>query len=238
MARDPEKEKNTVEQHGDKSTVSRFVKEQTKKTLREKFGSVQKPNTHGLVYSTSSSVPVTKKEIRKPGINNKNKNYQKTEVKKAPLRAFSPIFGLSILGFLAFFQVVFAVASAVGFGLEASKDALCEGDLISIICSVSGFVLSFAEEITSISFSFQLFGIVFWGLIFLITFVVIFLFGALFFIQRIPFLKETKDQIFLVVAFALNIVPILNIIPFIHIWALYWMFKGLVSHKLHLSHKE
>ncbi len=140
-------------------------------------------------------------------------------------------FGLPFLGLCALFQIAFAVGSGVGFGLEAARMAVCDTTIVSFVCRAVGAVTGVIDSITGIDLakivSFAAVGFVFNMLILLITILVMVVFAFLFRAQGTPAFESVGAKFLAVIAFGLNLVPFLNIIPIIEIWALGWVIYSM-----------
>ncbi len=133
---------------------------------------------------------------------------KKTFVSRQFLRAtWGFAFGASML------QIVFAIGAALGFGghvfaLYARHE--------TIIGRLLGVVIDFQNYLP-----FEPIGYVFWGMGLVLS--CVFLFGYLFFFPFIgvSILHSSTTPLITCVCFALNIVPFINIIPWLLIWFIY-----------------
>ena len=137
---------------------------------------------------------------------------------------------LLILVWIIFFQFFFALCSGFFFATYAFTTGFIEGTTVG---SVAGFFNSLITSLVGVDLinivSGLWFAMAFWALILLITFLVLILIIPLFVLQKIPAFDGMGAILFLSVSFACNLVPFLNIIPWIEIWAGYWLLSGSIE---------
>lgn len=145
----------------------------------------------------------------------------------------SRFMGLSLLVTVGMLQIIWAVISATWFGIAIARDSVCSTAIISWGCKLLAGASSAIDYVTgldlSIVVSFEVIGYAFWALILLITLCVVFCSLILFKLQKVPALESSVAKAGFVLSLALNLVPFLNIIPWIEIWAGVWIAKSAVS---------
>lgn len=135
--------------------------------------------------------------------------------------------GIVPLLWLTFFQFFFAISSAIFFATYGITEGFTQS---SILGGVLGWINSLMESLVSVDLLALVSGLwfawCFWGLIAFITFLILFIAIPWFLIQKIPIFSGSVTVLAFGLCVAANLTPFLNIIPWIEIWAGYWLLQG------------
>lgn len=150
-----------------------------------------------------------------------------------PLTVLNRPWIIGTFSMLAFLQCVSAICSAVGLGLEAARQTVCSetvaGKAICGTASVFNEFFNFFGVDLSAYLPFEMIAYGFWALILMLTVGVFF---ATTFIEwsrnhrESHILNSTNALFVTTLCVALNLVPILNIFPWIELWGAYWLLGG------------
>lgn len=135
--------------------------------------------------------------------------------------------GLVPLLWITFFQFFFAICSVFFFATYALVEGYVED---STLGGIAGMFNSLIKSLVSVDLLATVSGLwfawCFWGLIALITFLILFIAIPWFLIQKIPVFSGSVTVLVFGLCVGANLTPFLNIIPWIELWAGYWLLQG------------
>lgn len=215
------------EDFANKRLLSEQILETKRRNIEEKDAPEQTTDEEEQIYEQQQV-------IQRMKVAQQHMRVQKGKSARGPkgLGSMMRFFGVGILLWVALFQIIFGIFSAVGFGLEVAKNEACGTVAGKLVCGVASAVNSGVEFLTGIDLSgilaFQNIGWLFWGLIFFITVIVLVSYTTLFLLQKIPAYHSGTALLAAGVCVSLNLVPFFNIVPWIQIWAGFWIIYGVI----------
>ena len=231
-------QKENDARRGIQNTEVRFQKKIKERLLSEQL---QNPQLRALRDQESASnnddfedtsVPQTSFDTKR------NSQYQNTlrreslkniSLKKGVLasRSGASFGGLGTLLWITFFQLFFAICSAFFFATYALTEGYVES---STLGGIAGMFNSLIESLVGVDLLAVVSGLwfawCFWGLIALITFLILFIAIPWFLIQKIHVFSGSGTVLAFGLCVGANLTPFLNIIPWIELWAGYWLLQG------------
>ncbi len=144
--------------------------------------------------------------------------------------------GLGTLLWITFFQFFFAICSVFFFATYALTEGYEES---STLGGIAGMFNSLIESLVGVDLLSVISGLwfawCFWGLIVFITCLILFIAIPWFLIQKIPVFSGSGTVLTFALCVGANLTPFLNIIPWIELWAGYWLLQGHVQTMKSLS---
>ena len=135
--------------------------------------------------------------------------------------------GLGTLLWITFFQFFFAISSAFFFATYALTEGYVESSTLGGVVSIFN---SLIESLVGVDLLAVVSGLwfawCFWGLIAFITFLILFIAIPWFVIQKIPVFSGSTTVLAFGLCVGANLTPFLNIIPWIELWAGFWLLQG------------